>query len=762
MYNYNYVKSSEYSGVTMASRSLRLSPEGGKRAKEAVAFKKLTKAQLAGQVKLSRASVANFFAGHPVDRNTFIAICTALDLSWDEVLDVSDSTNKVATESNLDALVQENRKQVKPVIDMYCSSMRVLDMTHPVELLGTQGIYTHVNILEKISGRRRLGLTELLQKVDANKFDRFGLSQIAEARIPGLDAANRYSKLVILGKPGSGKTTFLKYLAMKCLDGEFQPARVPVFITLRHLAEVSHKQELLEFITNQYGEELKSIIQYGKALILLDGLDEIRQQDAAMVVNQVRQLSMSFPDNQFIITCRTAAINYVFEHFVEVEIADFDPEQVNTFVNKWFGQKDASKAKCLIRKLNENYHLKELASNPLLLNLLCVIFEESSDFPINKSELSQEVIDISLKKWDAQRNIERDQISRKLSVKRKEDLLSYIAWKTFERGEFFFKRRDVEQYITEYLSNLADSESHEKTLELDSRAVLRSIEAQHNLLIERVRDIYSFSHLAFHEYFTAKSIVSSIISHKSDHEALKAFVNHASEPCWREVFILAASMLASADNLLLLMKQAIDKTLALDNTLQQFLIQVMKKSVSINIEIEPVVIRAFLLSRFLDIPCERPGSIAIVDLPEVLYFSGHGLFLDTSLSSSMNRDEKNSIRANQVLDSTLESKLVVLSACETGLLFETSNPDVKQLLQEFHKKLNHSVQSSEVQSVYHEPLNNSHKKLLRQYYDANILLVSCLESDCYVSRAVRQEIRETLLLPIEEIEKQIGRKSAKK
>lgn len=111
-------------------------------------------------------------------------------------------------------------------------------MTHPVELLGSQGIYTHVNILEKISGRRRLGLTELLQEFDANKFDRFGLSQIAEARIPGLDAANRYSKLVILGKPGAGKTTFLKYLAMKCLDGQFQADRVPVFITLRDFAGV--------------------------------------------------------------------------------------------------------------------------------------------------------------------------------------------------------------------------------------------------------------------------------------------------------------------------------------------------------------------------------------------------------------------------------------------------------------------------------------------------------------------------------------------
>lgn len=44
------------------------------------------------------------------------------------------------------------------------------------------------------------------------------------------------------------------------------------------------------------------------------------------------------------------------------------------------------------------------------------------------------------------------------------------------------------------------------------------------------------------------------------------------------------------------------------------------------------------------------------------------------------------------------------------------------------------------------------REALIQYYDANKLLVDCLNSDCYVSREVRQEIEDTLLLPIAEIE----------
>lgn len=69
---------------------------------------------------------------------------------------------------------------------------------------------------------------------------------------------------------------------------------------------------------------------------------------------------------------------------------------------------------------------------------------------------------------------------------------------------------------------------------------------------------------------------------------------------------------------------------------------------------------------------------------------------------------------------------------------------MKQLvkIESTHRNISHSWKFSEVQG-----------KLLKHYYDANKLLVDCLNSDCYVSREVRESIKSTLILPIELIEK---------
>lgn len=121
------------------------------------------------------------------------------------------------------------------------------------------------------------------------------------------------------------------------------------------------------------------------------------ETDEERVLQEVRNFSAKFHANPFVITCRIAAREYTFEQFTEVEVADFDEQQIATFATKWFAAKDPIQGNKFINKLKENRPIRELATNPLLLTLLCLIFEELANFPDNRSELYKEGIDILLK-----------------------------------------------------------------------------------------------------------------------------------------------------------------------------------------------------------------------------------------------------------------------------------------------------------------------------------------------------------------------------
>jgi len=497
------------------SRSLKLTTEQQVSANTALSNFG-SKADLAAKLGMSRTTINNFFKGEPVQRKQFHAICKKLKLDW-QPESPKPSQNEIL---DIDALVQEVRTRIRPIIQQRCGTMRVLDMTQPI---GLDKIYTHVNILEKITGRNRHELTELVPEVSPENFERFSLSAVTEKRVPGLEAVEKHSKLMILGKPGAGKTTFLKHLAMQCIGGKFQAHRVPLFITLKDFAETEGQPDLLTYIDTLVNPtsspNFQLILESGRALILLDGLDEVREIDAKRVLRQIQQFSERNASNAFVITCRIAAREYTFEQFTEVEVADFDDDQIADVSGKWFRCKqDEVKAERFLEKLKANPPIRELASSPLLLTLLCLVFEDSGDFPANRAELYQNGVDVLLKKWDSKRNIERDQVYKKLSLKRKEDMLSQIAYCTFKSGNYFFKQKDVERQIREFIENLPGASTDEETLNLDSEAVLKSIEAQHGLFVERARSIYSFSHLTFHEYFAAREIKEkSYINVLSEH-----------------------------------------------------------------------------------------------------------------------------------------------------------------------------------------------------------------------------------------------------
>jgi len=767
----------------MARRVLQASSEGIKQAKKAITLNGWTQQALGDAVGLTRQPVGKFFNGKPVQQDAFIAICAALDLDWKEIADLPAEPQPDEEEQDnsfdIDVLVQEVRQKVRPIIQERCGTMRVLDMSQPI---GLNDIYTNVNILEKITGRRRIEISELLQgfNPESEDFDRFGLSRVTEKRVPGLEAVEHYSKLMVLGKPGAGKTTFLKYLAIQCISGELQADRVPIFITLKDFAETSAQPGLLEFITQMFASsevtdtQIAELLKQGRALLFFDGLDEVRDEDSQRVLKEIRYFSEQYYTNNFIITCRIAAQDYRFERFTDVEladveVADFDDQQIQTFVTKWFQAKKLNLAERFMQRLNSNPPIRELATSPLLLTLLCLVFEDSGDFSANRADLYREGIFILFRKWDATRAIERDQVYKELSLHRKEDLLSQIALTTFERGEYFFRQRDIERYIADYIRNLPDAKTDPEALQLDSEVVLKSIEAQHGLLVERAKSIYSFSHLTFQEYFTARKIVTTSNPYLRDDRALQSLVSHIAEKRWREVFLLAAEMLSSADCLLMLIKTQVDALVADDEKLQQFLMWVIEKSFSVEVPYKPAAVRAFYLTRTLDRFNIRSRGNTSLDL-------------DFALEPDLGFDVARVSARVRALELAIDVELFggrgtdLVRAIDFALKTELT-PDFKQALQQLKDELPNSDIDKEAferwwqayghswalrtkalmlshRNIGHNWQFSVHQKdVLKQYYDTNLFLVECLNSNCYVSRQVRSHIEDTLLLPIAEIEK---------
>ena len=759
----------------MSGRSLCSSPEGIQKAKRALIGCSLTQKALAEDLRITRQPIGKFFTGKPVDRNLFVQICDRLNLEWEEIVAEPVSEPEVNQDNSIDidAIVQGVREKIKPIIQERCGTMRVLDMTQPI---GLNDIYTSVNILDKITGQQRLGINELLQECTNEDFDRFTLARITVKRVPGLEAVEKYSKLMILGKPGAGKTTFLKYLAIQCIGGEFQAERVPIFVTLKNFAEAANKPGLLQHITEEAINPISSIpdvLTYGKALVLLDGLDEVREEDSNRVLKEIREFSDRFSKNQFVMTCRIAAKEYTFDKFTEVEVADFDDDQILNFTNNWFKDKDV-KSETFIKRLEEKNRIKELATSPLLLTLLCLAFEESGDFPANRSELYKEGLDALLKKWDAKRGIQRDQIYKKLSVQRKEDLLSKMALTTFKGSDYFFKQKVAEQYITEYIRNLPDANTDGEALQLDSEKVLRSIEHHHGLVVARAKGIYSFSHLTFHEYFTAREFV---VVRQSSEEALQNLVSHITEKRWREVFLLAVGMSPSADRLLLLMKEKIDVIISSDIGLQRLLAWVNQKSFSVQVPYKISAVRALYLDLTSIFESRFAHGYLLATTIDSLLTPTHAFALDFSLDLSLVYD-LNLVRPhschhldlNSISDSQLQKALQPLKEQlnnpELRLALEIirqyderkrqyDKRDINELLA-WDKLLKWREQLRPVlvkyRNIGHDwQFTDKQKKLFKQYYDANKLLVDCLNSNCYVSREVRQQIEDTLLLPIAEI-----------
>lgn len=367
-------------------------------------------------------------------------------------------------------------------------------------------------------------------------------------REDSLDLVKRTDKLFILGKPGSGKTTFLKYIALQAIRGKI--IGVPIFVSLKELNDSG--KSLFEFVTSKFQNlDLDNpyyfviqLLSSSKVIILLDGLDEVNQTNHKrdIMIKQIEEFINRFQRCKFLITCRIASIQYLFESFTYVEIADFSMEQIKAFSKKWFNNKKVmGKFLAELQKPNQQW-LRNLVKTPLILTLICLAFEEMEVIPEHKIYIYDQVTDILLKKWDQSRNINRDQVYQHLSIGIKKEMLAEIASVNFKRGNYFIKQKDLEEQIIDYLCGISFGlDRHD----IDGEAVLKTIEAQHGFIVERSNCIYSFSHLTFQEYLTAISYT------KNDKYKLKELLisDNLINARWREVILFTSSMINHEESL---------------------------------------------------------------------------------------------------------------------------------------------------------------------------------------------------------------------
>ena len=153
------------------------------------------------------------------------------------------------------------------------------------------------------------------------------------------------------------------------------------------------------------------------------------------------------------------------------------------------------------------------------------------NFPKKRHALYGEALDVLLRKWAAEKRIQLNPIYQELSIELELNLLSEIAFKNFINNQIFFDKRLIVSQIKSFLIENLSAPGY-----LDADKVLKEIEIQQGILVERARGAYSFSHLTFQEYLTATFMVDN-------RKVGKILQEYILDERWREIFLLTAGLM---------------------------------------------------------------------------------------------------------------------------------------------------------------------------------------------------------------------------
>jgi len=676
---------------------------------------------------------------------------------------------------------------LKKYADKYQSRyglIKLLGMRQAVQL---EGIYTNVRFLDDLSIRYFESIKAMEQAYRESGERRYQTGRKTDSR-DGMTVANEHQYLMLLGGPGAGKSTFLRRLGLEALkgkNGKFQHQCLPVILELK---QFTSGVDLLQAIAQEFQhfgfptskEFTIKALEQGNLLVLLDGLDEVPKEQFNAVIDAVQTFAVHYDKNRFVASCRIAAYRSGFQHFTDIELADFGNEQIRQFICNWFSSeldKQSGTAERCWQLLNQpaNRAAKELAQTPLLLTFLCLVYDRIQRLPTNRSKLYNKVLDILLEEWAAEKRVQQDEIYQGLNIDLEKVLLAEIAYEGFSEDQLFFQRRQLVSSIKTFLSDSVDKPKY-----LDGAAVLDAIAVQQGILVERAEDVFSFSHLTLQEYLTALYV-------SQDYRHFQPFIKkHLTEKRWREVFLLVAGLLPKTDEMLEQMKGAaqqlinfpklkdllnwanqITTDLAGDHSLTSKRVVAIHFALDLALNLEPDRVLALALTRARDLPpaldltrdFDRNRALTQnLDLTlaqNVNFYPAPPHTLDRDLALARSRTRARAL--DSALDSALDLKPVqifkdsILSILVERLeTLKTQIPEGEQpskVWQSFDNRVEQTwLDAFQLKREWLE-LCDEETNALTNYLYACELIVRCKESAVRVSRQTWEKVEGRMLVP---------------
>jgi HEAT repeat protein len=390
--------------------------------------------------------------------------------------------------------------------------------------------------LEQLESRREyqrlVAAGRVTERKEKEKLDRVSIGE-------RLQQTRRF---VVLGDPGAGKTTLVRWLVTAYLlkmkqDPDFaklpdvvtlpEPEWLPVLIRCRELDEQGLngglddilRQTLRKAEMTDEAEALLVVLKQhlvtGTALLLVDGLDEIT--DPTLRVRFCRQLesiAVAYPEAPMITTSRIVGyremsfrIGREFEH---VTVADLSKEDKDEFAQRWCLATEPEE-RCerstqeLIQAIHSSDRIERLTGNPMLLTTLALVKRKVGKLPSRRADLYREAVEVLLN-W-------RSEVEKPLDRREALPQLEYVAYEMCRRGE----QRLREDEILALLQKVrADYPNIRPVQQHSAEEFLKILERRTGILVEVGTEkhegwpvpVYEFRHLTFQEYLAGLALVT--------------------------------------------------------------------------------------------------------------------------------------------------------------------------------------------------------------------------------------------------------------